>query len=310
MLEKLLESIDKSVLTDELKSQITEEFKAAVDQKAEEVANEKIADKKEELEKEHADKKAELEEAYDAKLNTLDEECENLKAELEEAYNAKLDTLDEQCEEFKAQLEEEYQAKIDKLDEMAENYINDKEAELTEANNAMMQRAIDEFMDECYESLQSDLDVEKCKAINESFSNFALLAGVDAMDIAAHRDESSFKAQLEDLTDRYNDAVNESIEKDAEIAELEATNDRLMKAGVIAEMCEGLSLVQKDKFIKSAELVEFSFDKSYVDRLQVLKESLIEPEAKEPENHENVINENKEEKSAKSSFEERFSRFL
>ena len=310
MLEKLLESIDKSVLTDELKGQIAEEFKAAVDQKAEEVANEKIADKKEELEKEQADKKAELEEAYDAKLNTLDEECENLKAELEEAYNAKLDTLDEQCEEFKAQLEEEYQAKIDKLDEMAENYINDKEAELTEANNAMMQRAIDEFMDECYESLQSDLDVEKCKAINESFSNFALLAGVDAMDIADHRDESSFKAQLEDLTDRYNDVVNESIEKDAEIVELKATNDRLMKVGVITEMCEGLSLVQKDKFIKSAELVEFSPDKSYVDRLQVLKESLIEPEAKEPENHENVINENKEEKPAKSSFEERFSRFL
>lgn len=307
MLEKLLESIDKSVLTDELKGQITEEFKAAVDQKAEEVANEKIADMREGLEKEQADNKAKLDEAYEAKLNTLDEECENLKAELEESYNAKLNTLDEECEALKTKLEEEYQAKMDKLDEMAENFIADKEAELTEANDAMMKRAIDEFMDECYESLQSDLEVEKCKAINESFSNFALLAGVDAMDIADHRDQSSFKAQLEEMTAKYNDAVNESIEKDSEIAKLQAENDRMMKAGVIAEMCEGLSLVQKDKFVKSAELVEFTNDKSYVERLQVLKESLAEPA--EDTKEEPVVNESVKEPT-KDAFSERLSRFF
>lgn len=307
MLEKLLESIDKSVLTDELKGQITEEFKAAVDQKAEEVANEKIADKKEELEKEHADKEAKLQESYDAKLNSLDEECESLKAELEESYNKKLEELDESCEALKTKLEEEYQAKMDKLDEMAENFIADKEAELQESNDAMMQRAIDEFMDECYSSLESDLEVEKCKALNESFANFALVAGVDAEQIADHREETSFKAQLDEMTDRYNAAVNESIEKDSEIERLQAENDRLIKAGVIAEMCEGLSLVQKDKFTKSAELVEFTNDKSYVERLQVLKESLVEPETKnEPEEN---VNESVEEPK-KSAFDERLARFL
>lgn len=274
MLEKLFESIDKSVLTDEVKTQITEEFQDAVEQKAEEIANEKIAEKE----------KA-LNEKFEKKLDELDEECENLKAELEESANQR----------------------IEKLDQLAEEYVDGVVKELTESNQQYIEKSVNDFIDECYADLKSDLDVEKCKALNESFSNFALLAGVDADQIANARDESSYKTQLEEMTAKYNDAINESMEKDAQIEHLQNERNMMLKAGVIAEMSEGLSLVEKDKFVKSAELVEFSADKSYADRLQLLKESITS----DVNTSDKLVNESVDEKPAKkSTFDERLARFF
>lgn len=276
MLEKLFESIDKSVLTDEIKAQVAEEFKDAVEQKAEEIANEKIAEKEKELQEE-----------FDKKLDELDGECEKLKEELQEKSDEH----------------------IEKLDELSEEYVEGVVKELTESNQQYIEKSVNDFIDECYADLKSDLDVEKCKALNESFSNFALLAGVDADQIANARDESSYRVQLNKLTEKYNDAINESMEKDNEIKKLMEENSKMLKAGVISEMCEGLSLIEKDKFVKSAELVEFSADMGYVDRLEVLKESITGNANKG--NNEPMINESvKPESARKSSFDERLSRFF
>lgn len=290
MLEKLFESIDKSIMTDALKKQLSEEFELAVSEKAEEMTNESIQ----------------------VKVDELDAKCEEFKAQLQEEYDEKLNKLDEQCEEYKSQLDEEYNERIEKLDSLAESYVDSVVEELKSVNEGYMDKCVDEFIDEAKSQLDVDLDVEKCKAINETYANFALLAGVDVMQITEASEKSSFKSKLDEMTERYNDAVNESIEKDAKIAELQALNDKMLKAGVISEVCEGLSLVEKDKFVKSAELVEFTADKSYLDRLNTLKESILGVQV---EDHSESVNESAENakpmnESKKDKNLERLSRFF
>lgn len=252
MLEKLFESIDNSIMTESLKKQLSEEFELAVSEKAEEMTNE----------------------AVQAKMDELDKKCEEFKEQLQESYDAKLNELDEQCQALKTELDEKYQERIDKLDELSESYVDSVVDEIKSINEGYMDKCVDEFITEAQGHLDTDLDVEKCKAVNEAYANFALLAGVDVMQITEATEKSSYKSQLDEMKSRYNDSVNESFEKDAEIVRLQALNNKMLKAGVISEVCEGLSLVEKDKFIKSAELVEFTADKNYLDRLNTLKESI------------------------------------
>jgi hypothetical protein len=308
MLKKLLEGIDKSVLTPQLKNQISEEFKAAVDEKAQEIANEEIAQKEQELKEAEAEQTKKLQEEYEKRLEELDSECEKIKEEYEE----KLNKLDAQCEELQDQLKEEAEERVEKIDKLAEEYAEIKEAEyekklnelddkiqsldklaeeyakdvedeIRETNDIYIKKAVNDFIDECYGQLKSDLEVDKCKAITEAYSTFAKLAGVKVEDIVEARDESSVQAKLDEMTKKYNEAVNDNIQKDAQIEKLQEENDKMLQQGVIAEMAEGLSLYQKSKFLKSAALVEFTADKSYAEKLRTLKEAIADDKVQEQE---------------------------
>jgi Asp-tRNA(Asn)/Glu-tRNA(Gln) amidotransferase C subunit len=60
--------------------------------------------------------------------------------------------------------------------------------------------------------------------------------------------------------------------------------------GIIAEMKEGLSIVEAEKFEKLANLVEFTKDEAFAEKLTVIKESVIGAvEAKEEVVTESVV---------------------
>jgi len=45
--------------------------------------------------------------------------------------------------------------------------------------------------------------------------------------------------------------------------------------GTISELKEGLSIVEAEKFVKLADLVEFSKDESFVAKLETIKETVL-----------------------------------
>ena len=62
----------------------------------------------------------------------------------------------------------------------------------------------------------------------------------------------------------------------SEKKELEKQNREMLQIGLKAEVCEGLSVVQKDKFEKLASIVDMGEDKvEYLNRLEAIKESIV-----------------------------------
>lgn len=198
-------------------------------------------------------------EAIDDKILTPE-----LKSEMEASYNeavelkatelseAKIQELEEKAEQFKAELEAKNEESQKELLESVDSYLN---------------RVVDNFLSESKEKLDESLKAEKADMIIEAFDAMIVAGSVDVAKIVEAKEESMVESALESKTAEFDKLVEENIAKDKEI------ND-LLKKGVIAEMKEGLSIVEAGKFEKLAEIVEFSRDDKYVSKLETIKESV------------------------------------
>lgn len=208
MLEKLFESLDEKVFTDELKESLTTSFNEAVDAKTDE--------------------------------------------KVEELIEAKIEELSEKAEEYKEVLAEE---------------AKEKEAALMEQVDTYLEKVVEDFVTEAEESLAESLKNEKADLMIESFDAHIIACGVDVKSIVEAKDESEAEFKLAESIEKYDTLIEANIE-------LEKENADLLKMGVISEMKEGMSIVEAEKFAKLAEIVEFSKDKEYAEKLETLKESL------------------------------------
>jgi hypothetical protein len=196
----------------------------------------------------------ELKEALEVQFN---EAVEAKAAQIAEAkVNAEIDSLNEKSE-----------AHIDFLNEKADSYVALKQAEMVESLDKYLERVVSEFIAEAKEALEESVKSEKADMIIEAFDSMLTATGVEVAKIVEAKDESAVEKKLEESVAKYDTLVEENIT-------LKQENDTLVKMGVINEMKEGLSIVEAEKFVKLADLVEFTRDEVYASKLETIKESV------------------------------------
>ncbi|MEN8718492.1 MAG: hypothetical protein ABF301_07545 [Sulfurovum sp.] len=229
-------------------------------------------------------------ESLDAKVFTP-ELKESLEAQFNEAVEIKAKVIaEERIEEEIDALNEKAEEHIEMLNEKAEEYIEMKQAEMIESLDKYLERVVEEFIDEAKISLDESLKSEKADMIIEAFDAMLVSTGVEVAKIVEAKDESSIENKLEESVEKYDALIDENIS-------LKEENEKLIKMGVIAEMTEGLSLVESDKFKKLADLVEFSKDAAFAEKLETIKES-VKGAAEVKESEKDVINEAVEDNKA------------
>ena len=224
------------------------------------------------------EKISKLFESLDEKVFTA-ELRESLETQFNEAVEAKTNELVEAKIEI---LNEKSEQHIEFLNEKAEQYVEMKQTEMLESLDKYLDRIVEEFMQEAKASLDESLKSEKADAIIEAFDSMIVATGVEVAKIVEAKDDSAIEKKLEESISKYDSLVEENIS-------LKETNEQLLKAGIIAESKEGLSLIESEKFEKLAALVEFTNDDAFVQKLEVIKESVKGAvEAKEEKIEESV----------------------
>ena len=192
---------------------------------------------------------------------------EEMKTKLAEAFDKAVmaktvELLDEHVEakvaEARENLEEEYQEKVENLEDTLDGYL---------------QSVVEEFIEENAPVYEAQIQEEKVTTLLEMFDSMLKVAGVTMMDIneahADYHDENDIQNRLARLEEKLN-------EKQEELQESRKEADKYLKAGIILEMKEGLTMLEAEKFEKLAEMVTFTRDASYVDALETIKESIID----------------------------------
>jgi hypothetical protein len=221
-------------------------------------------------------------ESLDEKVFTA-ELKEALEAQFNEAVETKAATLAEaRIEEEIDSLNEKSEQHIEFLNEKAEAYVALKQSEMVESLDKYLDRIVSEFMAEAKAALDESVKSEKADMIIEAFDSMLTATGVEVAKIVEAKDNSAIEKKLEESVVKYDSLVEENIA-------LKEENDKLIKMGVIAEMVEGLSIVESEKFKKLADLVEFTKDEAFAAKLETIKESVKGAvEAKEEKLEESV----------------------
>jgi len=200
------------------------------------------------------------------KLNPIFESMDidaEMKSELSEAFEtAVLETVTEKMDEYvdtklteeTLRLEEEYKEKVEYL---------------TEALDGYMDTVVEEFIEENAPVFEAQIEEEKSKTLLELFDKMVQVVGVDMMTIAEAKDNSSAETQVDKLEEEVSALADKLVESKREA-------DKYLKGGLIAEMKEGLTVLEGEKFEKLSEMVEFSRDANYVEKLETIKESILD----------------------------------
>lgn len=239
-IQKLFESLDESVFTDELKQSLSEKFESAVEEKSQ--------------------------------VNAL------LLAE--ELAEFKIDELSEKAEQYGEYLMHESQEKI-----------NEFQKTITERVSDYMDLVVQEFVSEAEEALGESLKNEHADMLVEAFDSMLVAGGVEFATIMEAKD----KTQGINESDA-NQRVDKLVE---EIILLKEENSKLIKMGLISEMCEGLTLVQAERFRRFADLVEFDNSPRYAEKLDTILESITE--SKEKPKDEVIVESDKQPKETKQT---------
>lgn len=206
-------------------------------------------------------------ESLDEKVFTT-ELKEALEVQFNEAVEAKAAVIAEaKIEEEINSLNEKSEAHIEFLNEKADAYVAMKQTEMVESLDSYLDRVISEFIAEAQTALDESIKTEKADMIIEAFDTMLTATGVEVAKIVEAKDESDVEKKLEESVEKYDSLVEEVIA-------LQQENNTLIKLGVIAEMKEGLSIVEAEKFVKLADLVEFTKDEAFAAKLETIKESV------------------------------------
>lgn len=246
-------------------------------------------------------------------------------SEISEMIKEKVETLSNE----KAQrIAENY---IDILEKEADKYLQKKVDRITENVSSIVEETVKMFVNKYKGAFTNYKNTIKSEAILESLVNVCKLAGVNAEMITEEvhdistKNERVLKSKISCLERLINEEQNSSktlkkqhesdienlkdeiSEKEKEIQRLndklkekELENDEITeeknniaKLGIIAELKQGLSLSESREFEKNAINIPFSLDKSYVDKLNTLKESITEKSLNEVTD--NNVDENNDE---------------
>ena len=200
---------------------------------------------------------AELKQSLTEKFDEAVQAKAEVKAQIiaDELTESKIDELDDKAEQYGAYLLQESQAKIDEFKES-----------ITEKLADYMDLVVQEFVTEAKDTLEESIKSEKAEMLIEAFDSMLVAGGIEFSTIM----ESKEKLQeSQSATDRVDQLVEEVIK-------LKEENTQLIKMGLIAEMSEGLTLVQSERFARLSSIVEFHDMREYREKLDTLLESVKE----------------------------------
>ena len=206
----------------------------------------------------------------DEKVNEKETE---LKAKFKEELNEHTEQLIQQGEEYAKYVREEERKAINehinKLNELAEEYVDMTCKEIIENLDMYAENVINEFINDYKDKLDMKIDESNTNVILDMFSTLCLKTGIGLKEIneAKAEKDNAKKEEDADLLERYNKEVNENIR-------LRKENNNLIKAGIINEMKDGLTILQAQKFEKIAETIDFTRDENFINKLKSIKENI------------------------------------
>ncbi len=199
------------------------------------------------------DKKVELQESFDKAVlvKTTD---------LMESY------VEEQINEKEEILKEEYAEKVVMLESSLDGYLD---------------TVVEEFIAENAPSYEAQIEDEKTKSLLEAFDTMVRLTGVQMLTIQDEK-QTLDEAALEETAGFKVDTLEVKVSELADrLVEAKRESDKYLQAGLLNEMKEGLSMLEGEKFEKIANLVPFDRSASYLDKLETLKESIVDARSEE-----------------------------
>ena len=192
------------------------------------------------------------------------------KVALQEAFESAVlvkttELLDEHVETKVAEkvevLEEEYAEKVTLLEDSLDGYLD---------------KVVEEFLAENAPSYEAEIADEKTKSLLELFDKMVKVVGSDMLTInetKEARDEAEYDASAEVQVEKLTEKVADMADK---IVEAKREADKYLQAGIIAEMKDGLSVLEGEKFEKLAEMATFDRTAAYLSKLETIKESIID----------------------------------
>jgi len=190
--------------------------------------------------------------------------------ELSEEFRDKAKTIFEaalksKVTEIREALEARYEAQlVEEVEEM--------KGELVERVDSYLEYVADEWITENAIAVEHGLRTEMTESFLEGmkglFENHYVTIPEEKYDVVE---------SMVDKLDEMETKLNEQIEKNISI------NKRLSEAtagGILSDVAEGLTTVQKDKLASLAEGVEFESEESYKGKLETLKESYFKSSPK------------------------------
>lgn len=191
----------------------------------------------------------------------------------------------QRAENLKAKLLESQQEVIDTQNEM-ESELSDEKAKTSELEEALKMKARENKLNEqkiqdLKEKLQQNLD-----SFNElKSSSKKLLEEVENLtesnkelkekNNSLTESIKTLKTDFRSLNSK-NIQLSESVKSlSQENKNLNSENSKILKMGVISEMKQGMTLTEAKRFEQIADQIPFEQTKDYFDKLEVLKEELL-----------------------------------
>jgi hypothetical protein len=180
------------------------------------------------------------------------------KAVLSEVTEKMDEYVDKKLTEEKTRLEEEFK---------------DHKEYLTEALDGYLDTVVEEFVQENAPEYERQIDEAKASTLLELFDNMVKIVGVDMMTIAEAKEDQDEVNTLTEAKETLEEEVSSMADK---LIEAKREADKYLKTGLIAEMAQDLSILESEKFEKLADMVEFSRNPEYVQKLETIRESIID----------------------------------
>ena len=183
--------------------------------------------------------------------------------ELSEEFKTKAATIFESAVKSKVRAElEKIQEENDKvIEEMAESTIND----MTEKVDDYLNYVVEQWMEENQLAIERGLKGEIAEDFISGLKNLFEDHYIDVPDEKYDILEANL-TRIEELEEKLNKQMDENIQ-------LRKAKGELVKESLIADIANGMTDTETEKFQSLVEDVEFSDEESYTEKLQTIKES-------------------------------------
>jgi hypothetical protein len=190
--------------------------------------------------------------------------------ELSEEFKEKATTI------FEAAVNAKVSAEITKLDEhyaqQVQEQVESFKQELTEQLDKYLDYIVEQWMESnelaIEESLRSEITEEFIDGLRILFAEHYIEVPEDKLDV------------LEDLTNKVQELEQKLDESITTNIELNDAIKEYTKNEILAQVAEGLTLTQKEKFSTLAEGVEFTDTDNYAKKLEIVKENYFKSSTK------------------------------
>ena len=231
-------------------------------------------DEEEEEEEEEDEDEKEAEESKKVAKESIDQVVDSLDVsddvnalvegeELSEEFKTKAATIFESAVKSKVRTElEKIQEENNKvIEEMAESTIND----MTEKVDDYLNYVVEQWMEENQLAIERGLKGEIAEDFISGLKNLFEDHYIDVPDEKYDILESNL-TKIEELEEKLNKQIEENVQ-------LRKAKGELVKESMIADVANGMTDTETEKFQSLVEDVEFSDEESYKGKLQTIRES-------------------------------------